>query len=356
MPTIIPLSTSIFTTRLAVPLPRYAQIVEYYEPAFFGVSNPDIAIYGVAKDFQCREIWSHDQRVAAFRALQNAQSKMESVTEYPMMPTWIGPERHTLGNPQVLNVGKLIQMGQLLVIDLGLGAAVDITSDPAVITIALGGFPTFATGDIPDVHIYHPGTDLEIYPSSIEIVGTDLVIEIPFVRAVEIAHENTPADGLDYADHATWVEDTVDVKWESLGTAAPVKFVSLDCSGGCTCPTESLVDGCAYVRNAEMGIIHVSTNGCSCLACDTAYVDIYYQAGVTQIDAQAEDIMVRLAHALMPNEPCGCDILKGRWRGDQLVPEVLTAERENAPWGMSNGAWQAWVYAQSIKQHRMGVL
>jgi hypothetical protein len=35
---------------------------------------------------------------------------------------------------------------------------------------------------------------------------------------------------------------------------------------------------------------------------------------------------------------------------------VLTAERENCPYGLSQGAWQAYIYAQAIKQIRMGVI
>jgi hypothetical protein len=83
---------------------------------------------------------------------------------------------------------------------------------------------------------------------------------------------------------------------------------------------------------------------------------MWYQAGLTSLTSEAEDILVRLAHALMPNEECGCDILKGRWRRDQAVPEVLTAERENCPFGLQSGAWLSWTYAQTIKQHRMGVI
>jgi hypothetical protein len=342
--TIIPLTTAIYANRLAVPLPRYAQIVEYAEPAFFGVNHPD------NKQYACREIWSHDQRIAVYRALQNAQSKVEAVAEYPLMPTWIGPERHPLGNPQILNVGKLIQMGQKAIVAHPNVPNASIV-DPAIFTHAV------TTTDVDELHIYHPGTHVEIYPSDITIAGGTATITVPLVRMVAIAYENTPPDGLDMADYATWAENLVDIEEEYLDlTLPPVEFISLDCSINCECPTEKRADGCAYIVNAEMGIVRVSTLGCACIPWATSFVDLYYQAGLISLAPQAEDIIVRLAHALMPNEPCGCDILKGRWRGDQKVPEVLTSERENCPWGMSQGSWTAYTYAQSIKQHRMGVL
>jgi hypothetical protein len=326
-------------------MPRYAQIVEYAEPAFFGVNHP------LNKDYQCREIWSHDQRIAVYRALQNAQSKVESVAEFPILPTWIGPERHDLGNPIILNVGKLIQIGQKA-LTVYAGQVIDDTTDPATVTVTGG-----AVTDVNEIHVYHPGTHVEIYPSEIVNSGADLVISIPLVRMVAIAYENTPVNGLPYSLSPAWDEATVDVEREYLSTTKPaVEFIALECATGCECLSETAYDGCGFVTNAEMGIVRVSGDGCVCIPATTHFVDMWYQAGLTSLTSEAEDILVRLAHALMPNEPCGCDFLKGRWRGDQKVPDVLTAERENCPWSMSNGAWVAYTFAQSIKQHRMGVI
>ena len=341
--TIVPLSTAIYSNRLAVSMPRYAQIVEYAEPAFFGVNHPDNHAY------QCREIWSHDQRIAVYRALQNSQSKVERVAEYPLMPTWFGPERHDLGSPVVLNVGKLIQLGQAA-ITAHAGVPNASIVDPAVFIHPV------TTTDVNEIHVYHPGTHVEIYPSAISIAGGNVTVTVPLVRMVAIAYENTPPEGLDMADYATWAENTVDIEEEYLDPTLPgVEFISYDdCSSNC--PPETHTEGCGTIKDAEMSIIMVGAADSVCVPCGARFVDVYYQAGLTSLTSEAEDILVRLAHALMPNEPCGCDFLKARWRGDQLVPEILTAERENAPWGMSNGAWQAWVYAQSIKQYRMGVI
>lgn len=344
MSTIIPLSTAIFASRLAVPLPRYAQIIEYSEPAFFGVNHSSNSAY------QCREIWTHEQRLAVYRALQNAQSKMEQVTEYPLYPTWIGPERHSVAGIQVLKNSYLIQMGQKEVANVQLGVACNHANDPVQITIAV------AFTDVNEVHIYHPGTDVEIYPSSMEITGGNLIIEIPRVRMVALAYEDNPESGLDYTDTSLF-EATVDVKREFLSSTLPsVQFISRDCSTNCSCPTETLTSGCANIDNLKLGIIQIGTIGCACLPAYTSMVDLYYQAGLQSLTAEAEDIMVRLAHSLLPNEPCGCDFLKGRWKMDQNVPEVLTAERENCPWGMSDGAWQAYEFAMNLRILRTSIL
>lgn len=342
---IVPLSTAIYSRRLAVPLPRYAQIVDYAEPAFFGVNHPDNDRY------QCREIWSHDQRIAVYRALQEAQAELERTAEFPLLPTWIVAERHNMSSIQVLNYGKLLAVGQQATSIISSGEVCNHANDPVIITIAGMTFT-----DVNEVHIYHPGTDVEIYPSSISIAGGVLTILIPRVRMVKIALENTPVGGLDYAT-TTNFEATVDIIREYLSPTLPaVEFISFGCETGCDCPTETKTNGCAYIRNQKTSIVQTGTTGCVCISGMTRFADIYYQAGLTELDAAAEDIIVRLAHARMPNEPCGCNFLKGRWNEDQKVPDILTAERENCPYGLSQGAWQAYVFALSMRQIRMGVL
>jgi len=58
----------------------------------------------------------------------------------------------------------------------------------------------------------------------------------------------------------------------------------------------------------------------------------------------------------MPEEPCGCEVAQRLWRRDRHVPEVLTRERINCPYGLSDGAWQAWRFTQSMKLVRGRVL
>lgn len=348
MTTIVPLTSAIFSSRLAVSTPRYSQIVDYAEPAFFGVNHPD------NKEYACREIWSHSQRVAIYRALAEAQSELEKTLEYPLLPTWIGPERHPLAPIHVLNYGKVIQFGVMTSANVQLGVAVSsLPTDPVVISIAGVTFT-----DVNEVHVYHPGSDVEIYPSAIVIAGGVLTITIPHWRMVLLADEENPVNGWGYtaADDAHY-EQTVDVKREYLSPTLPAaQFVSVDCTDSCDCPDDVLDDACVYVKDLNLGIVKVGTVGTVCLTIYAHSVDFYYQAGLPSLTPHIEDIIVRFAHARMANEPCGCDVLKARWRGDQLIPEVLTRERENCPYGMSQGAWQAWQFAQTSKQPRMGII
>jgi hypothetical protein len=341
---IVPVSVASFTQRLAVPLPRYAQIVDYAEPAFFGVNHPDNRL------FACREIWTHSQRMAVYRVLMEAQSEVEKVVNYPLIPTYFPAERHQISKTFMLNKGYLLQVGQLITMVLQAGAAVVHTSDPAVVTIAGVSFT-----DVSGIHVYHPGTRVEIYPSDLKIVAGDLVISIPRVRMVATACENNPDSGLDYATPTNF-EATVDVEYEAFSASLPpAEFVSLDCSINATCPTELKTDACVNVLDDEISNIRISCTRAVC-GISPAFVDVYYQAGLTELTPQAEDIIVRLAHARMPAEPCGCSFLKARWDGDKRIPEVLTSERENCPWGMSDGAWQAWSFTLTMRQFRMGVI
>jgi len=58
----------------------------------------------------------------------------------------------------------------------------------------------------------------------------------------------------------------------------------------------------------------------------------------------------------MPKEPCACDIVQYYWERDRNMPEAFTRERANCPFGMSDGAWIAWRFAQTLKTVRGGVL
>jgi hypothetical protein len=122
----------------------------------------------------------------------------------------------------------------------------------------------------------------------------------------------------------------------------------------CTGCVETTFDGCFYVRNPGVGILDVqqtSTNSNLC-NCRPQLVRLNYLAGADVLTRQAEDAIIRLAHSKMPQEPCGCDVVKRLWGRDRNVPEVLTAERLNCPYGLNDGAWIAFQFAQSMKVYR----
>jgi hypothetical protein len=281
--------------------------------------------------------------------LQAAQSEVEAKVGFPMVPTYFTDEQHDYGKVLVMRNRNVIELGVEVVDDVSLGLALSHVSDPATASCAV----TFTDTD--EVRIYHPGTDYEISPSSLTIAGGVLSIEIPRVRTVKTALFDNPEDGHDYTDTSNF-ESTIDVKRIHTNTTTPVTLVGYEC-GSCEELTEAttLVNG--LLRNGPLGIVDLSA--CVSLTeciCNIRWARVNYRAGWTSVTPHAEDAIIRLAHSRMPSEPCGCDYLRGMWERDRHTPQILTAERENCPFGMSDGAWQAWCYVASMNAISAGVL
>lgn len=345
MPT-VSTTPSLLTDMLAVPLARYAQIVGYNEAAFFGVQQAG------QEEYACRTIWTHWQRMAVARALQVAQSEIERVAGYSLTPTWVDDEQHDYSRVIVLDKSHVSVLGAKLVDVIHSGMACNHATDPVAITHAV----TFT--DAEEVHVYHPGTDYEIIPSSCVIAAGTLTIAIPRVRMVKIALQDNPEDGLDYTDTSNF-EATVDIKRVYADTTDQITLVGYDCVTSLL--VEDTTPATGVLRNPALGIVDL--NRCSLITCGSICcgtmahaVRVNYLSGLTSLTAHAEDVIVRFAHSRMPTEPCGCDFLRNMWENDKKIPDMLTAERENCPFGLSQGAWQAWTFAQSLIDHRLGVL
>ena len=83
---------------------------------------------------------------------------------------------------------------------------------------------------------------------------------------------------------------------------------------------------------------------------------LYYLSGLTALSQQMKSALVRLAHTKMPEELCGCDTYTRLWARDRHVPDVLTRERINCPFGMMDGAWEAFKIVQRLKRRKAMVL
>jgi len=335
---------------VAVPLARYAYIIEYDECSFFGVDNPDAA------DLGCDQIWSKADRDMVQKYLAEAQDEIEQIVNYPLSARWIANEAQNYRNPVQADWGHIIEAGVKAITDIVDGEAVSHVTDPAII----GPFATTVT-DENEITVYHPGTDLVIIPSSVTISGGNCTIEIPRCRMVKTSLVQNPAAGLSYSDTSNF-EATVDVKrvYNDTSTNAvivwPHKCTNSCGVNGCGEKTQT---GCMYIRNAEIGSIDVlpaTYSGGSWAAknwgCCNGYPEILrlnYRAGLDPITPQAEDAIVRLAHSKMPDEVCGCERWSRLWRRDRNVPDVLTRERLNCSFGLSDGAWIAWQFTQRLK-------
>lgn len=365
--TVVPVAVeSIAESDHALTLARYSQIIGEPECLIWGVSN--------ASDDPgaCQKIWSHEQRVNLARYLGEAQIEIEQIVGYPLSPKYFVGEQQPYACTRIrTRWRKLLAAGIKAVADISLAEVVDHTADPAVVTVnGVGAL------DPAEVHVYHPGTDAEVMPSSVDVTGGVLTIEIPRCRLVLAALEDTPSDGLDYSMVGTCLSSTpvpgnfeceVDVKrvytdTSSQGTLVYPHGKTCTCSVTCTEDTDT---ACVYIRNADLGFVDAlqaaivgsvwTTTVCRCGRAPT-YVRLNYLAGLTELTSQAEDAIVRLAHSKMPIAPCGCDTINALWSRDRHTPDVLDTERLNCPFGLSDGAWIAYQFAGAMRKRRMSSL
>ncbi len=351
----------------ALSLPEYASIIGYDECAFFGVA------YDGQIEYDCRMFWTEWQRMDVYRALVEAQELMESVLGYPLCPTWIagapeqfGEQRYVdtqelSSNPLLTKWGHIIAAGVQAESTLQADATVTYSVEPATV-----GPLTVTISDTAEVKVFYPGTDREIKPQRMTYSGGQLTIYIPRCRLVETP--NTTDDGMAYTDTNNFLA-AVDVKriYNDPSVAATL-VAPHQCSGsGCTCSTvgcsEYTQTACMYTRDKRLGIVDIVPATYSAGAwtrvinCDHNYelVRLNYQAGLRTLDTAMKSALVRLAHARMASEPCGCDIVQRLWERDRKAPDVLSRERLNCPFGPSEGAWVAYKLAQSRKLYRMNV-
>ena len=329
----------------AISLVRYAQRVGYMECAFFGVVHPDNANYA------CRQLWTQAERDMIAWALAEAQQELEQEIGYHLSPCWTVDERHVYASSMRTRWGHVIAPGVIGDVMLEAGALVNHTTDPATVsTMAASGC---ALGNI---HLFYPGTDIEILPTGYS--GTaPLVFSIPWCRMVAPAYQDTP-EGLQYADVATWITHTVDIR--CIGNDDSTQATLIYRHGACQCThdcDDTRKAACIYIRDEALGHVEVvATTGSSCCCGRPDWVLLNYLSGLTTLTAQAEDAIIRLAHSKMATEPCGCDVTQRLWARDRAQGDVLTRERINCPFGTSDGAWWAYRQAQTMRLGKAGVL
>jgi len=362
MPIVIAQSGLIDEGHNAVRLARYAQITQM-ECAFFGVLNPSDPV-----NEACSPLLMLPERAQIARYLGEAQDEIEQVTGYPLSPRWFTDELPYAAIVHAKHM-KLIEIGIEATEVVALGEAIDHTTDPATI----GPIATTVV-EWDEIRVYHPGTDIEIDPSSITIAGGNVTIEIPRCRLVNAANVNNPDDGLDYTDvppsATSPFEDEVDIRRiynddETQGTFIWPHKSSAGCTCGCAVCGEYTHEACAYIRNAESGAIDllyahlvgsVWTTASPCLCTLPELVQVNYRAGLTELTAQAEDAIIHLAHAKMPRPSCGCGILRDRWDADRVIIASPTIEQANCKFGPYMGSWIAWQFSNAMKNVRMGTL
>lgn len=349
-------------TDSAVKLARYAQLIGLSEDQFFGLNNSATLV-----EASCHPIWTLRERQRIAKYLKEAQDEIEQVVGYFLNRRWVIGERHPYGYPVHTDWGKVVDGGFRTTANIQLGAAPNYATDSAIV----GPIATTVT-DEDEIHVFHPGTTVEIYPSHITLAGGNVTIYIPWARLVKLPYSDNPETGLTYADVPPSVtspyEATVDVKRVYHEDAIQGGVIwphrtNIDCTCACDacCGTcgEYAASACIYVRNSETGALDLIPASHSATgwtpACSTCYceepttVELNYRSGLEAITLQLEDAVVRLGHAKMPSPPCGCGLVQEMWTRDRNVPDVLTSERLNCPFGLSDGAWVAWKFALAAR-------
>jgi len=340
-----------------ISLARYAYLTGYSECALNGVNHPS------EEHGDCENpIWSQYQRDTLLYYLAEAQVEIEQVTTFKLCPTYIENEQHPYRFPVHSDWTKVLRVGQRATTMLEAGAIIEYTGDPAII----GPIVTSVT-DTSEIKIYHPGSLREIEPSLVTITSGTVTIEIPRCRLVD---PSVPIlqGGLAYEDLANFIA-TVDVARVYLDESVNANMVWLHRSGADVCPNcgcltcgEHTETACLVIHNPEtgaLGAVRANHSGSWTPTCGRCYsarpdaVRLFYVAGLSPTNLQAENATLRLAHAKMPSSICGCDVLKSMWERDTRIPEVLTRERENCAFGMSDGAWTAWKFANAMAVRRM---
>lgn len=349
----------------AVPLSRYAKLIGYDECAFWGV------IYEGQERANCSDLWSEFQRLEMAQALAEAQQDIERVAGYPLCPTWIvgdigdepnGDDRWVDVQPyrgrQLARYAHVIEPGVRATEVVSSGEPVDHTGDPATV----GPVPTAATS-AREIKVYYPGSNRQITPSQVTVSGGQVTIQIPRCRLVKQDLLNSRG-GVQYATLENFLE-TVDIVREYTDPSTNAVLVAPgcrneSCHGGCGECTHA---ACIYVRDHQIGALDVRPAAWAggtweprrpCRGHEL--VRLYYKAGVQHLSVKAEMAIVRLAHAKAPEAPCSCPLTEHLWRRDRHVPDVLTRERLNCPFGLSDGAWVAYQYAKSLRVYRMGIM
>lgn len=359
--------------RSAVRLARYAQIIDKNEGAFWGVFN----VPGQVEE-DCHFMWTQRDRRNIAKYLAEAQDELETEIRYPLMPKWIAGKLSDQfdGNIEMVDTQefrKCIVTRWARIIAPGIRAETIIEDNIAITDPNVDPYQFVTTVAAPagtttdEIRIYHPGSFDEITPSSIEIDGAGLVtVEVPRVRTVKPEFVNTnSSNAVDYTDIAKFMSEariTREYNDPSVNAEIAKKHT---CTSSCSefgC-SETTQTGCIYVEDGELGIIDVvpstfsngtwSSSSISC--CLGEIVRLNYLAGTKYLSPQSEDAIIRLSHAKMPNEPCGCTQALILWRRDRDIPTILTREQINNPFGSRMaGAWVAWRWSQTMKVYRMG--
>jgi len=316
--------------------------------AFNGVENPAEARRG------CDHYWTQWERDDLAQALSDAEEQLAERLGFYLGKRYIIDYDRIWRSPLQLKFGHVVGPGIRARTEVTPSAS-DFTIDPATITVLAASF----TNGTDEVVVVEDETGLKIEPDRIETVGLNYVIYISQYKLIEWDDLEDQTETIDYDaafPAATWLklaDLTVYREYRDTDTQATITFgPSCNCWCASEACTGSEYTGCVYVVNRDIGLVRVNratlSDGtwscdqsavCGCYEGDK--VTVYYLAGTTDIPAW-ERAVFRLAHASMGEQPCGCALQERQWRLDRTIPNPITANRLECPFGPEQGAWAAW--------------
>ena len=323
------------TKQIGLTLDRYQELLGLPIAAFNGLNKPEeVPVYA------CSTIWKQFNRDNLARFLAIAEEKREQELGYFIAPKYTPLDEYPISNPLILKKKYLISLGVQTVTTVQDAVTVtyrDVGNnilDP--ITLAI----TTALTIVPaDVVVQYAGEDVPIHPSSVTFSGGVLTILIPRSRLVKPSLNDDREDPLMYDNDSNFVT-TVDVKCVTYDATEAVHYISFG-EDFLETPTE----GIGLIKDKRLSIVELDTSALSCVLgfadCSSAsnpIVRISYLSGRQQ-SIMTDMQTLRLAHCLMPFEPCGAEATQQYWRDDvtENIQNIIT------PYGSKSGAVDAWV-------------
>lgn len=322
------------TQQTGLTLDRYQELLGLPIAAFNGLNKP-----GEFPEYACTTIWSQFNRDNLARYLAIAEEKREQELGYFIAPKYIENEEYDITlNPFLLNKKHLISVGEKVTTTIDDDVAIThrtggVINDPVVLTVA-----TTLTS-YSSVVVYYVDEEVPIHPSSISITSGVLTISIPRSRLVKPEKNLNYEDPLQYDDDDNFVT-SVDVKSVTYDATKGVHYVSFGENFA-----ETVTATTALVKNARLSAIEIDMSNINCTIgfseCSRSSNPIFrisYLSG-RQNSVMTEIQTLRLAHCLMPFDPCACEASQQYWRDDvtENPQSIIT------PYGSKSGAVEAWV-------------
>lgn len=325
------------------------------ECVFNGVENPNEVVTG------CDKIFLQWQRDVIAEALDDAEGMIADAAGFWVGYRYITDEAEPWTDPMQLRYGHIIGGGIEGLTEV-IPSASDFTVDPALITVAQADFP----GGESEIKIVETSSGLRINPTDVAETGVNYVISIPQCRLIEWDNLDGQTASIDYDaafPAATWLklaDLTIYRSYLDTTSQATITY-GPDCNClycGTACEGLSYT-GCVYVIDPEISKVRIQMAtyssgswGCEYPVYTGCYrgdkVEVSYKAGTLDEPGWRRTV-ISLANSMLDFQPCGCAAFDFRMNKDRHIPSVLTGERINCEFGLSDGAWYAWKWCQNHK-------